>query len=113
TWLNSNARWKPPRRRAWPPRVDSLSGPRYAPSRKRAGSRYSVRGTRLCFGVRRGTCTPDQCPLRVRRGGLDPAALSGALSQHLKEGDRLFRWTGSVFLALVDRPSLADGVRPS
>jgi GGDEF domain-containing protein len=33
------------------------------------------------------------------------------LAQHLKEGDRLFRWTGPVFLALLDRPNLADGVR--
>ncbi len=33
------------------------------------------------------------------------------LAQHLKEGDRLFRWTGPVFLALLDRPNLAEGVR--
>jgi GGDEF domain-containing protein len=33
------------------------------------------------------------------------------LAQHLKEGDRLFRWTGPVFLALLDRPNLPDGIR--
>ena len=33
------------------------------------------------------------------------------LAQHLKDGDRLFRWTGPVFLALLARPNLADGVR--
>lgn len=33
------------------------------------------------------------------------------LAQHLKEGDRLFRWTGPVFLALLDRPNVPDGVR--
>ncbi len=33
------------------------------------------------------------------------------LAEHLEEGDRLFRWTGPVFLALLDRPNLADRVR--
>lgn len=33
------------------------------------------------------------------------------LAQHLKEGDQLFRWTGPVFLALLDRSSLPDSIR--
>jgi len=33
------------------------------------------------------------------------------LAEHLEEGDQLFRWTGPVFLALIDRPSLPEGVR--
>jgi GGDEF domain-containing protein len=33
------------------------------------------------------------------------------LAQHLNEGDQLFRWTGPVFLVLMDRPDLPDGVR--
>ena len=33
------------------------------------------------------------------------------LAQHLKEDDRLIRWPGPVFLAVLDRPNLADGVR--
>jgi len=33
------------------------------------------------------------------------------LAQHLQEGDRLFRWTGPVFLAVLDRPNLANSVR--
>ncbi len=33
------------------------------------------------------------------------------LAEHLEEGNQLFRWTGPVFLALIDRPSLPEGVR--
>lgn len=33
------------------------------------------------------------------------------LAKHLQAGDQLFRWTGPVFLALLDRPNLPDGVR--
>lgn len=33
------------------------------------------------------------------------------LSQHLNAGDQLFRWTGPVFLVLMDRPDLPDSVR--
>ena len=33
------------------------------------------------------------------------------LATNLQAGDQLFRWTGPVFLALLDRPNLPDGVR--
>jgi GGDEF domain-containing protein len=33
------------------------------------------------------------------------------LAQHLKAGDQIFRWTGPVFLVLMDRPNLPEGVR--